>query len=142
MIHTIEIKVRGYHVDIFRHVNNARYLEFLEEARWAFAEGNTNFLNIIHNGYDFNVVNININYRRPAATNDVLIIETELAKINRRSGVIRQTIKLKDTDKIIVDADITFILLDIKQNKAAVFEGEILYALEKLRNGADPSART
>ena len=31
----IEIKVRGYHLDIYAHVNNARYVEFLEEARWA-----------------------------------------------------------------------------------------------------------
>lgn len=26
------IKVRGYHLDVYQHVNNARYLEFLEEA--------------------------------------------------------------------------------------------------------------
>ncbi len=29
-----QIKVRGYHLDVYQHVNNARYLEFLEEARW------------------------------------------------------------------------------------------------------------
>lgn len=34
----IVLKVRGYHVDVFGHVNHARYLEFLEEARWAFFE--------------------------------------------------------------------------------------------------------
>ena len=28
------IKVRGYHADLYGHVNNARYLELLEEARW------------------------------------------------------------------------------------------------------------
>ena len=27
-----QIKVRGYHLDVYQHVNNARYLEFLEEA--------------------------------------------------------------------------------------------------------------
>ena len=30
------IPVRGYHLDVYGHVNNARYLEFLEEARWAY----------------------------------------------------------------------------------------------------------
>ncbi|XLM23374.1 thioesterase, partial [Chromobacterium piscinae] len=34
MAHHTRIKVRGYHLDLFGHVNNARYLEFLEEARW------------------------------------------------------------------------------------------------------------
>lgn len=28
-----EIIVRGYHLDGYQHVNNARYLEFLEEDR-------------------------------------------------------------------------------------------------------------
>ena len=29
---SIEIKIRGYHADMFGHVNHARYLEFMEEA--------------------------------------------------------------------------------------------------------------
>ena len=31
MPHQIRIKVRGYHLDVFQHVNNARYLEFLDK---------------------------------------------------------------------------------------------------------------
>ena len=34
-----QIKVRGYHLDVYQHVNNARYLEFLEEARWDITSG-------------------------------------------------------------------------------------------------------
>ncbi len=30
---SVDIKVRGYHLDIYSHVNNGRYLEFLEEGR-------------------------------------------------------------------------------------------------------------
>lgn len=132
MIHTIEIKVRGYHVDVFGHVNNARYLEFLEEARWAAVEESMDVRNIMQNGYTFNVVNININYRRPAVPNDVLIIETVLAEISSRSAVIRQTLKLKGTNNIIADADVTFVMYDIRQKKAAVLEGELLSLLKKL----------
>ena len=39
VVHT-EIMVRGYHLDMFGHVNNARYLEFLEEGRWTFFDKN------------------------------------------------------------------------------------------------------
>ena len=31
MLNKTQIKVRGYHLDLFQHVNNARYLEFIEE---------------------------------------------------------------------------------------------------------------
>lgn len=34
MAHVTKIKVRGYPLDIYGHVNNARYLECLEEGRW------------------------------------------------------------------------------------------------------------
>ena len=64
MIHTIDIKVRGYHLDLYRHVNNARYLEFLEEARWSFLESKGNIDYLHERGYTFALVNININYRR------------------------------------------------------------------------------
>jgi thioesterase-3 len=33
MPHVTTIKIRGYHLDLNGHVNNARYLEFLEEGR-------------------------------------------------------------------------------------------------------------
>ena len=35
-----KIKVYGYHLDMYGHVNNARYLEFLETARWQLIEAN------------------------------------------------------------------------------------------------------
>ena len=38
-----QIKVRGYHLDVYQHVNNARYLEFLEEARWDGLENSESF---------------------------------------------------------------------------------------------------
>jgi acyl-CoA thioesterase FadM len=62
MSHLTEIKVRGYHLDLYRHVNNARYLEFLEEARWSLLESRATLDYLQSNGYAFVVVNININY--------------------------------------------------------------------------------
>lgn len=60
------IKVRGYHLDVYQHVNNARYLEFLEEARWEWLENEAGFRWMTENNIAFIVVNININYRSPA----------------------------------------------------------------------------
>jgi thioesterase III len=90
MVHT-EIKIRGYHLDMFRHVNNARYLEFLEEGRWSFFDGNPGFFYRLK-GVTFFAVNINVNYRRPASLGDVLDIQTRLSKIGNTSGVLRQEI--------------------------------------------------
>ena len=69
---SVDIRVRGYHLDIYQHVNNSRYLEFLEEARWDFI-GETGFDKAAKAlGVAFVIVNININYRKPALVNDLL----------------------------------------------------------------------
>ena len=125
MIHTIEMKIRGYHLDLFGHVNNARYLEFLEEARWAAFEKTVDLQDLARKGYAFTVVNININYRRPALMNDVICVETEVIQWKRRSAVIHQAVKIKGTD-----ADVTFVIVDTHKQKTAVLEGEILDLLK------------
>lgn len=134
MSHTIEIKVRGYHLDLYRHVNNARYLEFLEEARWSFLErrGNLNFLQ--DNGYAFALVNININYRRAAYMGEVLEIATAVKSIGNRSCVMHQLVTLKDSDTIVADADVTFVIVDTRTDKAALLEGELRAGLERMAN--------
>ncbi len=132
MIHTIEIKVRGYHLDLFGHVNNARYLEFLEEARWAMFEKSMDFNTLARKGYAFTVVNININYRRPALVNQVLVVASELTQIGRRSAVIHQALKFEGADTLVADADVTFVVIDKQKQKSAILEGEILKILQRL----------
>ncbi len=69
-----EIRIRGYHTDLYQHVNNARYLEFLEEGRWQLLEDHFNLEDFMKKGFLFFVVNINISYKRQARVNDIVIV--------------------------------------------------------------------
>lgn len=132
MSHTITIKVRGYHLDLYRHVNNARYLEFLEEARWNLLE-TTNNLDILEKqGYAFAVVNININYRRAAYMGEILRIITTIKSIGARRCVMHQLVTLKDTDTVVADADVTFVIVDTQAEKAVLLDGELRAAMERM----------
>ena len=132
MIHTTDITVRGYHLDLYRHVNNARYLEFLEEARWGFME-QSNMLHVFDGSkLGLAVVNININYRRGAYNNEVLRIQTQFKKIGHRSAVMEQVIYLKDTETVVADALVTFVVIDIQSGKAVALEGDVLAVLTAL----------
>jgi thioesterase III len=124
-MHTIEIKVRGYHLDVFGHVNNARYLEFLEEARWALFDDKVNLEDLAKDGFVFTVVNININYRQAAFLHDALRVETHMANFGKRSAILRQTVINKATGVTIADADVTFVMVAIQEQKAAVLEGRL-----------------
>ncbi|MBB5019385.1 thioesterase-3 [Chitinivorax tropicus] len=127
--HLTQIRVRGYHLDVYQHVNNARYLEFIEEARWAYFEENGVLTKCVAQGLSFIVANININYRRPALLNEALEIRTGIKALNRRSGVLSQVIYLQGTEKLIADAEVTFVLYDVKQEKAIPIDGELLESL-------------
>lgn len=122
------VKIRGYHLDLYGHVNNARYLEFLEEGRWSFAEKNLDFKAWERLGLVFSVVNININYRRPAFLGDVIEIRTWISRIGKASATIRQEILLKGTETAIADADVTFVMVDGGTNKPVPLNEDILTA--------------
>lgn len=132
MIHTTEIKVRGYHIDVYGHVNNARYLEFLEEARWEACANRIDLKAMNSEGLAFTVVNININFRRPAVMEDTLLIESEVTQFRRRSALFHQVIKIKGTDTVVVDAEVTFLIFDQNKQKTAVLEGALLAKLQTL----------
>lgn len=123
-----EIKVRGYHLDVYGHVNNARYLEFLEEARWHLFEDD--ILTWGAMGVSFFVVNINISYRSPAVLNTTLLIKSNITEIKSRSCVLRQTVTDRETGAVVAEADVTFVIVG-QSGKATPIKDEILELLQK-----------
>lgn len=126
-----EIKIRGYHTDIYQHVNNARYLEFLEEGRWQLLEDYLDLNAFMQKGYLFFVVNINISYKSQARVGDVVIVRSGLGKIGNKSAVIRQQVVNKHTGAICTDADITFVIADLT-GKPMKFEGELKEKIQQI----------
>lgn len=132
MKYLTEIKVRGYHADFYGHVNNARYLEFFEEDRWAHLEAKIDLTQWIKKGLIFLVVNINVNYRRAVPVGKTLVVTTQLEKVGNRSVVLKQEILDKETQEVAADALITFVVTD-RSGRAVSMEGEMLQEIEKLR---------
>lgn len=121
-----EIRVRSYHIDLYKHVNHARYLEFLEEARWRYFEQQPALFDYAeqHN-MGFVIVNVNINYKYPATAGETLLISTELSTVNRKSMVIDQSIFLKGSTTPVADAKITAVLMNLNNGKAVEINDEI-----------------
>jgi len=133
MIRCGEIKVRGFHIDIFSHVNNARYLEFMEEARWVVIDKYIDLKRMQAKGIIFVVVNININYRRPASIGDILELYLGLTKIGGKSAVFYQEIRLKGTETVVADAHVTFVFADKNTGKAVKIDDEIKRLIGKIK---------
>ncbi|MBT2788109.1 MULTISPECIES: thioesterase family protein [unclassified Halomonas] len=133
----VQLRVRGFHLDGYGHVNNARYLEFMEEGRWDFFDQHPAMIKQLHQaGRAFVVVNLNIDYLAAAGHGDDLEIMTGIVDIGQRSGVCHHRIVRKNGGRrdgtVIARADLTFVLLDMRANKAAAIEGEVREALAGL----------
>nr|WP_082122554.1 thioesterase family protein [Arsukibacterium sp. MJ3] len=131
MTHKTVIKVRGYHLDIYQHVNNARYLEFLEEARWGYLEDSGDIEWFAKHNLAWIIVNININYRVAAAMGDTLEVATRFSKIGGKSAVVTQEVRIAGKDAIAADAEVTIVCLDQKTGKAVAIDGELKQRLEQ-----------
>jgi thioesterase-3 len=127
-------KVYGFHLDMYGHVNNARYLEFLEAARWEFIAQKMDINDLETRGIAFLVVNINISYRQPATLNQTLEIETQMAHISGKSAKVHQEIYIKGQDLLVAEADITFVIIDVKKNKVLPIKGEVKDILENFKS--------
>ena len=111
----MNVRVRNYHLDGYGHVNNARYLEFLEEARWAFFEEHGLLSEI--DGLMLVVVRTDIRYRRAAVDGDILRFEGRLKELTSRHIILTQNIVLPG-GKNAVEAESTLMVVSAESGRS------------------------
>jgi len=126
------LQIRGYHCDAYGHVNNARYLELLEEARWVFLEPALKDKFFDTRNLLFVVVNVNISYKKQLVPTQVVEIVITDVTYNNKSVVMRQTITDKNTKELASEAFVTFVLLNSKTGKPETISEEIIAKLNQL----------
>lgn len=134
MIDKIQIKIRGYHIDSYGHVNNSRYLEFLEEARWSIRDKYLKFLADNESTYGIVAVNNNVDYLSPAFLGDVLRVETEVIKIGTKSIVFQQDIYNHNNEKKVLHGQSTFVFYNRTIGQSEPLPEQLILELKVLVN--------
>lgn len=122
--HEYRIRVRNFHCDTYGHVNNARYLEFLEEARWDFTERTRGLAALPDRGLGLVVAAINIAYKRPLPNDETAVIRSRMIEIGAKRAVMRQEISRASDGKAAAAADITFAIIDMATGRAIALDDE------------------
>ncbi len=126
----VEIVVTESDLDELGHVNNARYLNFLEAGRmdWYAKAGLIQSTEATHraSGLDTVVVNINIDFSRECLLGERLVVETRPERLGRKSLALRQVIK-KPSGDLAAEAVVTSVVMDL-QSRTAVALPENLAA--------------
>ena len=88
-----EIRVRGYELDQFGHVNHAVYLNYLEQARWdALEEGGFSHEDLRREGWGIHIVRVELDYLKPCHQGERLRIHTQVEEFRKSSMTIAQEI--------------------------------------------------
>ncbi|MFC4099471.1 acyl-CoA thioesterase [Paenibacillus xanthanilyticus] len=109
---SLELIVRSTEIDVNGHVNNAKYLEYLEWGREEWYERmELPYEKFLALGVQTVTVNININYRRECRQGDRLTVITAPEKAGRSSYVLRQEIR-NANGVVCADALVTSVAMD------------------------------
>jgi YbgC/YbaW family acyl-CoA thioester hydrolase len=109
---SLEIVVRCTEIDVNGHVNNARYVEYLEWGReeWYDRHG-LFYARLSELGVVTVVVNINLNLRQPCRQGEALRIITWPQRRGRSSFVLAQRIE-KEGGEVAADALVTLVTVN------------------------------
>ena len=113
------LKVRTYECDGYNHVNNANYLNYLEYARYEFLKDiGFDYIKAVEAGYGTYINRIEVDYKKPAFTDDNLVIKTVPVKKGAASGVLAQ--EIWRGEDLLIQAKVTWVFVDSKGHPAKI----------------------
>ncbi|WP_369586151.1 acyl-CoA thioesterase [Kingella oralis] len=126
-------EILNYHLDGYAHVNNARYLEFLEAARWHYFKqrmplGSLQQAQLV-------VARMDIRYRRAAKLGDILHVHSSLVHAQSRQFVVEQRILFADSEQLCVQAEVTLMPTD-RQGRVFRLPEPLLAAFQQLTSSS------
>ncbi|HET6147637.1 MAG TPA: acyl-CoA thioesterase [Polyangia bacterium] len=134
-VHEKTIVVSEAHLDSFGHVNNARYLELLEQARWDLITERGFGIDIIRRSRTGpTILEINIRFLREMSAREVIVIRTEMLSYERKVGKLRQQMRKSDGN-VACEAIFTIGLFDLERRRLIDPTPEWSFAI-----GLDPPA--
>ncbi len=105
------------HLDTFGHVNNAVYLEILEEARWDLITRNGYGLEKIkQTGMGPTLLEVQLRFLRELKLRQKVVIHTQMISYEGKVSVFRQWI-VNETGETCCDATLKIALFDVRLRK-------------------------
>lgn len=128
-VHEKPVIISEAHLDSFGHMNNARYLEVMEQARWDLITARGFGMETIRRTKTGPVIlEINIRFMRELAAREAIVIRSEMISYERKLGKIRQQM-VKGDGTVACEAVFTFGLFDIEKRRLIEPSPEWAYAI-------------
>jgi acyl-CoA thioester hydrolase len=109
--------IQETHLDFFGHMNNARYLELFEQARWDIITKNGfGLVKIKETGQGPVILEVNLKFLKELYARTNIKISVECTEYNGKIGKLKQQM-LNDKNEVCAELVVVFGLFDLKTRK-------------------------
>jgi len=125
---TTEHKVRPDDIDMFNHVHNSIYLDYVLDARYEQMEiyygmSMEKFLEL---GYGWVVKSVQLDYKRPLKLGDKFSVTTGIISVNNKGCKVTFEIKNIKNNKTSTDGWFDFVMIDLKTGRSVEVTDDII----------------
>lgn len=123
-----EFKVRPDDIDMFNHVHNSTYFDYVLAARYEQMETYykmpmEKFLNL---GFGWVVRSAFVDYKRPLVLGDKFTVQTEIESINAKGCRVKFEIKISKVGKVACEGWFDYIMINLADGKSVKVSDEII----------------
>lgn len=123
-----EFKVRPDDIDMFNHVHNSTYFDYVLAARYEQMETfyKMPMEEFLSQGFGWVVRSAFVDYKRPLGLGDRFSVQTGIESINSRGCRVKFEIKILKTDKVACDGWFDYTMIDISTGKSVKVSDEMI----------------
>ena len=123
-----EFRVRPDDIDMYNHVHNSRYFDYVLAGRYdqmerCYGMGMDKF---IERGFGWLVRTVYMDYKRPLKISDYFLVKTGIESLDEKLCRVNFTITGKATGKTCCDGWFDFVLIDLKTGKGVSIPADVI----------------
>src|SRR6187402_2099474 len=123
-----EFRVRPDDIDMYNHVHNSRYFDYVLAGRYdqmerCYGMGMDKF---IERGFGWLVRTVYMDYKRPLKMSDYFLVKTGIESLDEKLCRVNFTITGKATGKTCCDGWFDFVLIDLKTGKGVSIPADVI----------------
>lgn len=125
-----ELNVRPDDIDMFNHVHNSKYLDYVLAARYEQMDKfyGMSWEDFAKQGYGWVVTKVSIAFKRPLIMGDMMLIRTGIVEMNEKGCTVQFEIVNKKTNKVASDGTFDYVMIDLSTQRSAKVSEEMIKA--------------
>ncbi|QQL51189.1 acyl-CoA thioesterase [Mucilaginibacter ginkgonis] len=123
-----EHRVRPDDIDMFHHVHNSKYFDYVLAARYEQMDTcyGMSMESFITKGFGWVVRAVQMDFKRPLAMGDYFLVKTGIETIDERGCRVHFSISNKATKKICCDGWFDFSMIEVATGKAVKLPAHVI----------------